>query len=275
MEKKLCRICGSLKDLDNFIKNDKMVDGYRNECRECRNKLYNDKEKRREQNLQKDIKTEGNKVCRICNSEKSINDFHLKRGTPDGHRHECKECVKDIQKKYKEVDGFKEKGKDYQKKRYDIKKDQLLQDKKEHYQENRDRLLLYKMEYRKTDNFKENNKQWRSENKELLAKLQLDYRKRYPHVVAWRSVLHSTLKRLGTQKEGHTIEMLGYSALELKEHIENQFVPGMTWDNHGDWHIDHIKAVVNFDNNADIKVVCALENLQPLWAFDNLSKNRY
>lgn len=49
----------------------------------------------------------------------------------------------------------------------------------------------------------------------------------------------------------------------------------MTWENHGDWHIDHIKAVATYDKDADIREVCALENLQPLWAFDNLSKNKY
>ena len=69
--------------------------------------------------------------------------------------------------------------------------------------------------------------------------------------------------------------MLGYSALDLKHHIEKQFVEGMTWENHGDWHIDHIKAVATYDKDADIREVCALENLQPLWAFDNLSKNKY
>ena len=275
MKDKLCRICGKLKDVHDFAKNIKMSDGYRNECKKCSNELYNDQKRRRELNLQKDIKLDGDKVCRICNINKPLSDYHLKRGTPDGHRHECKECVKDIQKKYKEVDGFKEKQKEYDEKRYNDKKDEILNRKKEYHIENRETILEKKKDYRKTDNFKENNKQWRSENKELLAKLQLDYRKRYPHIVAWRSVLHSTLKRLDTPKEGHTIDMLGYSALELKEHIEKQFLEGMSWDNHGEWHIDHIKAVVNFDNNADIKEVCALENLQPLWAFDNLSKNKY
>lgn len=50
----------------------------------------------------------------------------------------------------------------------------------------------------------------------------------------------------------------------------------MTWNNHGEWHIDHKKPVTAFDTNADIKEVCALSNLQPLWAEDNLrKKNNY
>lgn len=60
--------------------------------------------------------------------------------------------------------------------------------------------------------------------------------------------------------------MLGYSAIELKYHIEKQFQPGMNWENHGDWHIDHIYGVINFDAQTDVKIVCALDNLRPLWS---------
>jgi len=91
-----------------------------------------------------------------------------------------------------------------------------------------------------------------------------NYRKDHPHIIAWRSLLYSTLKRLDTPKQGHTIDMLGYSALDLKEYISSKFLPGMTWDNHGDWHIDHIHPVTKFSNTEDVKIVCALENLQPL-----------
>ena len=42
------------------------------------------------------------------------------------------------------------------------------------------------------------------------------------------------VKMLGTSKQSNTIEVLGYSALELKFHIEQQFTSGMTWNNYGD-----------------------------------------
>ena len=123
----------------------------------------------------------------------------------------------------------------------------------------------------------------RQRNKEYIKKYKVENREKYykyrrdnPHIIAWRSILYSTLKRLNTPKQFHTIDMLGYSAIELKEHIEKQFLPGMTWDNHGEWHIDHIKPVSAFDMNEDVKVVCSLDNLQPLWGVDNLSKsNKY
>lgn len=227
------------------------------------------------------------KECRICGKIKFVNEFHKKKGTSDGVRNECKECVKDIQKKYKEAPGFKDKQKEYDKNRYEENRDKILERKKEYHRENRDKILIQKEQYRNDPNNidkikeylkdyrienKEKLKEWRQNNKILLSEIQRKYRKNNPHCVAWRSLLHSTLDRLGTEKHGHTIDILGYSAAQLKHHIEKQFQPGMSWENYGDWHIDHIRPVTNFDINEDVKVVCALENLQPLWAFDNLSK---
>jgi hypothetical protein len=71
---------------------------------------------------------------------------------------------------------------------------------------------------------------------------------------------------LGTKKDDHTIDILGYSAIQLKEHIEKQFTKGMTWENHGEWHIDHIISVIDFPPNTPVKIVCALTNLRPMWS---------
>jgi len=65
---------------------------------------------------------------------------------------------------------------------------------------------------------------------------------------------------------------LGYSADDLKEHLQSQFTEGMSWGNHGEWDIDHIRPVTNFSLDTSVSEVCALENLQPLWKVDNLVK---
>lgn len=206
------------------------------------------------------------KICRICGKIKNIDDFHKKKGTSDGHRNECKECVKSIQKKYKEAPGFKEKRQDYDKTRYDDNREDILKRKKEYHIENREKILKEKRNYRKKDGNQQKakiyNKNYRTYFKDKFYK----YRNNNPHIIAWRSLLYSTIKRLGTTKQGHTIDMLGYSALELKHHIESKFQPGMSWKNYGDWHIDHIRGVINFDPKTDVKIVCALDNLRPLWA---------
>ena len=68
------------------------------------------------------------------------------------------------------------------------------------------------------------------------------------------------------KKESETIKLLGYSALQLKEHIESLFIEGMSWGNHGEWHIDHIKMVSDFDSETPMCIVNSLDNLRPLWA---------
>ena len=60
----------------------------------------------------------------------------------------------------------------------------------------------------------------------------------------------------------------------FKEYIKKQFQEGMTWDNHGKWHIDHIRSCASFDfsNEEEICMCFHYTNLQPLWASENISK---
>ena len=91
-------------------------------------------------------------------------------------------------------------------------------------------------------------------------------------MLAWRTILTNTLKRFNKKKEDKTINLLGYSALDLKKHIESLFLEGMSWENYGEWHIDHIKMVSTFDKETPMNIVNSLENLRPLWAEDNCSR---
>lgn len=77
------------------------------------------------------------------------------------------------------------------------------------------------------------------------------------------------------KKSARTEKIIGYSRDCLVRHIESKFTEGMSWDNYGEWHIDHIKPVSAFIREGETRpcVVNALENLQPLWAADNLSKS--
>ena len=72
------------------------------------------------------------------------------------------------------------------------------------------------------------------------------------------------------------ISKLDFSLEELTTHIESLFKGGMSWSNYGEWQLDHIRPVSSFNYTttdcADFKKCWALENLQPLWARDNMSK---
>jgi hypothetical protein len=90
-----------------------------------------------------------------------------------------------------------------------------------------------------------------------------------------RTMLKNTTKKAGIVKgQNRTESMLGYSWKDFKESFESKFKEGMSWDNHGEWEIDHIIPIVWFIRNSvfEIKMVNALSNLQPLWAKDNLAK---
>jgi hypothetical protein len=71
-------------------------------------------------------------------------------------------------------------------------------------------------------------------------------------------------------------QFVDYTLGELMQHLESQFQLGMTWDNYGEWHIDHIRPKSSFTftsaDDPQFKECWALSNLQPLWAKDNLSK---
>ena|SRR3990167_159176 len=76
------------------------------------------------------------------------------------------------------------------------------------------------------------------------------------------------------QKSGKTLEDLGCSIPHFKLYIENQFENGMSWDNYGEWHLDHVMPLAKFDltNRTQFLEAANWLNYQPLWASKNLSK---
>ena len=90
------------------------------------------------------------------------------------------------------------------------------------------------------------------------------------------SLIRISIKRNGFTKKSKTNQILGCTFEEFKLHLESKFEPWMTWDNYGEWHVDHKIPMSSFlfESVDDIgfKECWKLENLQPLWALDNLSK---
>lgn len=77
-------------------------------------------------------------------------------------------------------------------------------------------------------------------------------------------------------KSAKTKELLGYTFEEARAHIESQFTKGMSWENYGEWEIDHIKPVSSFDLTDPVqqKECFNYKNLQPLWWWDNIAKGK-
>jgi len=78
-----------------------------------------------------------------------------------------------------------------------------------------------------------------------------------------------------TKKQDTTLSLCGCSLSALKSHLAKQFSNGMTWENYGQWHVDHIRPCCSFDlTDANQQKECFhFSNLQPLWAGDNMTKH--
>jgi hypothetical protein len=86
--------------------------------------------------------------------------------------------------------------------------------------------------------------------------------------------LHQAVKLQKGVKSIKTLELLGCTVEDLRLFLEAEFVDGMTWENYGKWHIDHIQpcASFNIEDPEEQKKCFHWTNLQPLWAKDNLKK---
>jgi hypothetical protein len=167
------------------------------------------------------------------------------------------------------VSGQKFKGGKYvsYKRNYHKHKDKKNEYHKEWSKENRDRLNEY-------------HKEWREKNIDKHREKKRNYQKHKRHtdpiyklISNFRTAIYIVLKENKLDKYSNYFNMVGYSAEQLKEHLEKRFKDDMSWENYGEWHIDHIKPVSKFDKSEKITIINSLNNLQPLWSVDNLRKS--
>lgn len=88
-----------------------------------------------------------------------------------------------------------------------------------------------------------------------------------------RNRLLMAFKNGGFKKQSTTEKMLGCSFKQFSKHIERQFTDGMSWDNRGEWHLDHILPLSCATTIEGLERLSHYTNIRPLWAADNLSKS--
>ena len=192
---------------------------------------------------------------------------------------------------------------DYLKGYYEENKESILVRSKNYRENNKEKILAQKKAYRDRHkntiraqqrvHYKKNktkvcerNLRWRKANKDKVRIYINKYRKKRYHndplfrlETILRTRLKTFLKQNNCRKGGRSFEIFGATPEQIKSHIESKFKDDMTWENHGEWHIDHIIPLdyyaKNFDlNNLEVqKKAFNYKNLQPLWAFENLSKS--
>lgn len=195
------------------------------------------------------------KVCTKCKENKELNQFGVRKKSNDGLDHQCKKC----KSKY---------GEDWRKQNKDkIKRDcKKLNSNPKHKEKMRQYYLDNK------DAYKKRSENWKKENKDKVLEYNKKYfPKRYKNNTQYkigqllRSKLYFVLRG---EKRKSFMKYLSCTLDELKQHIESQFKPEMTWLNHGKvWEIDHIKAIANFDlTKEEERIKCFnYKNLQPLF----------
>ena len=248
---KTCIDCNEKKELIDFYKHPNAADRRMGRCKECT------KAKRKERyailtESQSDYDPDVLKTCNSCSIEKKNADFYRQIGGKFGTYSTCSECQSTKSKLYR-IENV-ERVKKCDKNQYIKHRHKNLERRRRYYEKNKDEILLksnvYCRERHRSDPIFKIRR-----NASRRIKLALD----------------------GKIKSGRTIELLGCTAKQAKKHIESQFQEGMSWENYSfeGWHIDHIKPCCAFDlSDPEQQKECFhYTNLQPLWAFDNMSKS--
>jgi hypothetical protein len=204
------------------------------------------------------------KKCSTCKTFKNRDTFSKNRRNSDGLDNRCKECVLIAQRKRRATSKGRAKMRKWARERY-------YRDK-----QNRPDLIQKKYAYRR---------QYGREHKEVLNAYSLAYiNKRKKEDINFhlkdilRKRLWAAIKH--TKKISSAVKDLGCSIWKLKIYLQLKFHRNpennqmMTWENYGQWHIDHIKPLASFDltDRTQFLQACHYTNLQPLWAKQNLKK---
>jgi hypothetical protein len=180
--------------------------------------------------------------------------YNKRKDTSDGYVNDCRECRLKYKKNYRKNN-----------------KEFLKEKRKEYYWNNRELQLKKSGEWRK-----KNNREWKKNNRERINNNKKERLKTDPLFkmkVTIRKTIRKSFKRKGWNKNSKTQKLLGCSFPEFKTYIEELFQEGMSFDNYGEWHYDHIVPLSTATCEDDLFRLNHYTNLQPLWAEDNLRKS--
>lgn len=185
-----------------------------------------------------------NKICKRCGLSLPTDNFYKNKASKDGLTRLCKSCS---------------------------------------HKTNRDWAIC------NPDKAKEQTARWRQNNPNYDGDYyESNKSERIAHIKQWRKNKLSTDPYFAYCNKldvyfGHyirsiknSINFFGCDITELIQHLESQFAPEMTWENHGTyWEVDHIIPRSSFDlsDEGQVKRCYHYTNLQPLTKKENRIKS--
>lgn len=251
---KVCNICLLIKPVECFLKAKLGKFGRCAQCRDCR-KVIDAKHR---------ASPEGKVAIKLASAKCYRKKMEAKRAKEGWIPHElrtdrkCGACIliKGIAEFIKESKGIHGKG------HICISCSRLKS--KERYKNNKEKVTA-------------TNNRWKMKNREKLRLyVRASYRRYKYHPTKYLTRTMRTQLGRSIRSGSGKLRYLDYTVEQLKEHLEARFTDGMSWDNRGKWHIDHIMPLASFKfdspQDQEFKEAWALSNLQPLWALDNIRK---
>lgn len=175
------------------------------------------------------------KICKHCGVEKTLDNFSLKNKDTGNRMTQCKSCRNEYSRNH-------------------AKKPEVMKVRRE-------QKLVY----------------WERKKEEIQPKRTV-YMKRKRQVdpnARIANVMRATLNHLITGKIKSTSKNIGCDSLGLKMHLSKLFIENMSWDNYGDWELDHKVPVsaFNLQDKDEFDKCWNYTNLQPMWKSENRTKS--
>jgi len=217
------------------------------------------------------------KTCSKCKIEKDLSTFSKSKRGKGGYRAECKDC----EKLYRKINSKRRQ--EYKKSYYEDNKTQI----KEYQKNNQEEIRKYKQEWCKKN----------TEKSKIHRRAYLNDRYKSDPLFRLHRIVskatYESLRKIDSSKNNQSVlKFLPFESwAKLKNHIEKQFEPWMTWDNQGKydpktwndndqstwtWQLDHIIPQSRFKyssmNDEEFRKCWALDNLRPYPSKHNVTE---
>jgi hypothetical protein len=134
------------------------------------------------------------------------------------------------------------------------------------------------------DHLNEYHQKWREKNIDKHREYKRKYEKHrkdtdplYKLISNFRTAIYQVLKENRVDKNQSYFDVLQYTPEQLIVHLEKQFTERITWENYGEWHVDHKQPISSFNiqemGDSEFMKCWSLENLQPMWGEENIRKS--